>query len=259
MRVGARRLRSLIQLFGPTLDKKLRRRLGRALKGITSALGPLRDADVVAAQFAGVSAADDPLRRAAAEFIALQLSTRLETSRTQASTAIAAVDREALRQDLREARRLIVEHLTLEGDVRRSVAARLETVSTAAFSKTPIPTTLEDRDAIHDVRILAKRLRYTYAWIGPALQHGPGPQRLLKRAQRAVGASRDLDLFLVRLSDHAAALDEQGQHVLADTVGRWRDEVANRREKVDGRILPALADLSVRTVVRLTRDGLAHT
>ena len=153
---------------------------------------------------------------------------------------------------------MIVEHLTADGDVRPALAVRLEAVTAAAFTKTPVPTTLEDREAVHDVRILAKRLRYAYGWVRPALQHGPGPRRLLKRAQRAVGDARDLDLFLARLSDHADDLRAQGQHVLADAVVQWRDEVATRRERVDGKILPALADLSARAIVRLTHDGLGH-
>ncbi|MBV1861799.1 MAG: CHAD domain-containing protein, partial [Nannocystaceae bacterium] len=47
MRVGSRRLRSFATLFGPWLGKKLQRRLEKQLKGVTGALGPLRDLDVV--------------------------------------------------------------------------------------------------------------------------------------------------------------------------------------------------------------------
>lgn len=88
------------------------------------------------------------------------------------------------------------------------------------------------------------------------MQHGPGPRRLLKRAQRAVGDSRDLDLLIERLLEHETALREDGQQVLADAVGAWRTKAEARRSKVDRKILPALADLSPRTVARLTRDGM---
>lgn len=259
MRVASRRLRSLVQLFGPALGKKLRRRLKRPLKGITGALGPLRDADVVSAQFSSAAATKDPLRRAAAELIAARLEPGHHGLRKRAAKGVAAVDRDALRNDLREARRRIVEQLTLDADVRPLLGARLAEVCDDAFAKTPIPTTLEDREAVHDVRILAKRLRYAYGWISPAFRDGPGPRRLLKRAQRAVGNARDLELFAQRLSEHAATLHDEGQHVLADALTRWRDAVAKEREQADAKILPALANLSQRSVSRLTLDGLRLT
>lgn len=254
MRVASRRLRSVVQLFGPWLGKKRRRRLERDLKAITAALGPLRDLDVVVGQFK--ASHDDPLRTAAAEQIGARVSRGHQRVRRRAAKTVAQIDFAQLHDALRESRRRIIERLTEASDVRPALASLLDEVSTDAFAKTPVPTTLDDREAVHEVRILAKRLRYAHGWLSPVMQHGPGPRRLLKRAQRAVGDSRDLDLLIARLGEHEAALREEGQLVLAEALGTWRSSAEARRTKLDRKILPALADLSHRTVSRLAHEGM---
>lgn len=259
MRVASRRLRSVVQLFGPwigKIGKKRRRGLERDLKAITAALGPLRDLDVVVSQFKDPAGRNDPLRKAAAEQIGARLSKGHGRARRRAAKAIAGIDFARLHAALRESRRRIIERLTEAGDVRPPLASLLGDVSTDAFAKTPVPTTLDDREAVHEVRILAKRLRYAHAWVTPVMQDGPGPRRLLKRAQRAVGDSRDLDLLIERLGEHEVALRAEGQQVLADAITAWRSSAEARRTKIDRKILPALADLSHRTVARLTREAM---
>ncbi|MGH1343103.1 MAG: CHAD domain-containing protein [Nannocystales bacterium] len=256
MRVGSRRLRSFVALFGPWQGKKLQRRLEKQLKEITGALGPLRDLDVVLTELSGATQQADPLRRAAAEQIAARLGKRLGRTRKRAARALRDTDVGAFQRDIADARRRVVERLTGTPDIRADIATVLGTVSASAFKQTPVPTTLEDREAVHEVRILAKRLRYAHGWVKPAMQHGPGAGRLLKRAQRTVGASRDLDLLIERLSHHEVTLREEGQGVLAYALTDWRHEAEQRRSAADTKILPALTDLSHRTVTRLTLDAL---
>ena len=256
MRVGSRRLRSFAALFGPWLGKKLRRRLETQLKEITGALGPLRDLDVVLAELGSAAEQADPLRRAAAEQIGARLNKRLGRTRKRAARALRDTDVDAFRRDIRDAKRRVVERLTATPDIRAEIATLLDAASASAFEQTPVPTTLEDREAVHEVRILAKRLRYAHGWVKPAMQHGPGATRLLKRAQRAVGDSRDLDLFIERLAQHEVTLREEGQGVLAYALTDWRHAAEQRRSAADTRILPALTDLSHRTVTRLTLDAL---
>ncbi len=259
MRVSSRRLRSFAAIFGPWLGKKLQRRLEKQLKVITSALGPLRDLDVVLAELADHPEGSDPLRRAAAEQIGVRLGKRLGRTRKRAARAMQGIEQDALHRDVRDAKRRVVERLTGTEDVHAELAALLDTASARAFEQTPVPTTLEDREAVHEVRILAKRLRYAHAWVKPAMQHGPGPGRLLKRAQRAVGDSRDLDLFIERIAQHEAVLREEGQGVLADALTDWRLAAEQRRGAADTKILPALSELSHRTVTRLSIDALGVT
>lgn len=256
MRVGSRRLRSFVALFGPWLGKKLQRRLEKQLKTITGTLGPLRDLDVVLAELDAATEKADPLRRAAAQQIAARLSKRLGRTRKRAARSLSETDIDPFRRDVRDAKRRVVERLTGTEDIRDELAILLETASARAFEQTPVPTTLEDREAVHEVRILAKRLRYAHGWVKPALQHGPGPGRLLKRAQRTVGDSRDLDLFIERIAQHETALREEGQGVLAYALTEWRHAAEQRRAKADAKILPALAELHHRTITRLAQDAL---
>ncbi|MCR9160220.1 MAG: CHAD domain-containing protein [Nannocystaceae bacterium] len=255
MRVASRRLRSLVQLFGPWLGKKRRRRVLRDLKAITAALGPVRDVDVVLGELERCGRSD-PLRTAAAEQIAARVSKGHARTRRRAAKALARIELATVRDDLLQARRRIVERLTAESDVRPTLASMLDEASAHAFAKTPVPTTLDDREAVHDVRIIAKRLRYAHVWVKPAMQDGPGPRRLLKRVQRAVGDARDVDLLIERLRGHEAALRDEGQRVLADAIATWRSSAEARRAKTDSKILPALSDLSHRAVCRLTREGM---
>ena len=256
MRVGSRRLRSFVSLFAPWLGKKLRRRLEKQLKEITGALGPLRDLDVVLAELDAAAEDADPLRRAAAQQIGARLAKRRGQTRKRAARALRDADLDAFRRDVRDAKRRVVERLTGTEDIRVELAALLDTTSARAFEQTPVPTTLADREAVHEVRILAKRLRYAHAWVKPAMQHGPGPARLLKRAQRAVGDSRDLDLFIDRIAQHESLLREEGQGVLAYALTDWRRATEQRRSTADTKILPALAELRPGTITRLTRDAL---
>ncbi len=255
MRVASRRLRCAIRLYGPWLAKKRRRRLEQTLKQITGALGPLRDLDVVLGRFELPGDAD-PLRRAAAEQVRARLATRHDKTRRAAAKAIRAIDREALQAELAQARRLIVERLTRSGDIRPVLLAQLERLVAQAFEKTPVPTTLDDRLAVHEVRILAKQLRYAHEWMAPALQRGPGPRRVLKRAQRAVGDMRDLELFAEQLAAQRDALSQGGQPTLASALGAWHDEVTAKRIRADRKVLPALANLDARTLARLDRDAI---
>lgn len=261
MRVSSRRLRSAGQVFGPWLAPKRRRRLEKDLRVVTRALGPVRDFDGVVDRFAAVAAARDidPMRSAAAQQVLTRLAPPHAAARKRARKAMAGVDRDRLRADLREARRSIVERLT-DGtdDVRPALLALMRPQIEETFDQTPVPTTLDDLEAVHDVRIIAKRLRYAHEWIKPALLDGPGPKRLLKRTQRVVGDARDLALFEDVLRTHAAGLYDDGLSLLADALQAWAAEIAKRRAKAEAKILPVLGDLSPRAVERLTAIALGQ-
>ncbi len=255
MRIGSRRLRSALTIFGPWVAKKRRRRLETALKQITSALGPLRDLDVVLANFEA-SADHDALRIAAAEHVRAQLAAPHRRARKRAAKALRGLDHDAVGAALAQVRRQIVERLTADADIRPALLQELERCVTEAFDETPVPTTLDDREAVHEVRILAKQLRYVHEWIKPALQHAPGPKRMLKRAQRAVGDTRDLDLFAQQLSTQRDILEADGQDTLATALGGWHDEIIEKRARADRKVLPALANLDPRALIRLDHDAL---
>jgi CHAD domain-containing protein len=101
MRVATRRLRAVLEIFGPALPKAERRAAMREVKVLADALGGRRDADVSIAaleELAGTLAADD--RIAAQELIDSLRVTQAEANELLA-TALAAVEEGHLAARLR--------------------------------------------------------------------------------------------------------------------------------------------------------------
>lgn len=259
MRVSSRRLRSAMELFAPWVGSKRGERVRTDLQQITRSLGALRDLDGAIAAFEATRNDEGApsLRRAAAEQILADLRERHARVCKKAHKNLRGIDRERLRDDLRASQRRILEQITTaHDDVRPALLDLLRPRIAEAFEQTPVPTTIEDMDAVHEVRIVAKRLRYATEWVRPAMCEGPGPRRLLKRAQRVVGRARDLALLEDDLSRHATAFDDAGLSTLAAAMRQWCEGVARKRSKADTKILPTFADLSAERVVRLTAQAL---
>ncbi len=249
MRVQSRRLRSLVEVFGPWLGDKRSRRLRTELRKITRALGPVRDLDgFVEAVRNAQAQTDEPLRRAAMEQVVARTRSQQRAVRRRAAKGLRRVDRAALERDLIQARHRLVERVTAAPDIRPAVLALLEPRVAAAFRKAPIPTTLDAMEPVHEVRIQAKRLRYALDWVRPAMTEGPGPRKRLKRVQRAIGTARDLQLLESGVAAQVDELRGVGLATLADALDGWRTELTHRRTRAETRILPLLGGLHPRTV-----------
>jgi CHAD domain-containing protein len=113
---------------------------------------------------------------------------------------------------------------TLAENARRIVAVRLDEVR----SFTPAALDPAEVEALHDMRIATKRLRYVLELARPALGEPAGKgARTAKRLQDVLGEIHDCDVMLPRLRRHeavdaAAELAARRERLHAKFRRQWR-------------------------------------
>jgi CHAD domain-containing protein len=236
-RVAIRRLRTAIEVFEPTLPKRART-VRRELKGVFSALGPRRDADV----------ALEALRELEPELAAADLPGfrgLLAVFEAQGAAAAGALDTEAALKAGAAAGALATRALERGGPpagkaLGRLAARRLDDVRGRLVALDD-PT---DADALHGLRIAAKRLRYVLEAAAPALGAvAEDGARVARELQTVLGDVHDCDVLLPRLREHRREL--RAADVAAVRSGRRPANAARYRglQTVD-------------THLRARRDGL---
>jgi CHAD domain-containing protein len=204
MRVAVRRLRSAIKVFRPAMRSPAIDAADTGLKALAAKLGPTRDWDVFATETGATVAAafptEQPLRRllAAAErrrrACHQELSSFLDSAEfrrlgIELACLAAGQDPQAMADDVNDA--------TLEAFSARVLGKRLR-----KFARIEDITGLEP-DALHTIRLRAKRLRYAAEIFAP-LYPGKAPQRFIRRLSR-------LQDRLGALNDAAVAAGLLGQ------------------------------------------------
>lgn len=253
-RVASRRLREVVPVLAEGLTGVKPRRLGRRLRDLTRALGPVRELDVALGMIRELDHQDEQVRQ-------------LQQAWVEAVQARRAAPLEALRAALApEPMRELDDHLRAFADAREASAdgswrvALARRLSTRADSlRTHIETTgsLFRAEPLHEVRIATKQLRYALEICEDAgAARLVRPLRTLKRAQDVLGRLHDLDVLA-------------GLLALVPGVGRGR-ATPGRREiaastvraglDLEARLLHARylrARASLVRVTDLTRDVVA--
>lgn len=113
---------------------------------------------------------------------------------------------------------------TLAENAERIVAVRLKELR----SFTPAALDPAEVEALHDMRIAAKRLRYVLELTRPALGEPAGKgARTMKRLQSVLGDIHDCDVMLPRVREHeavgaAAHLAARREELHAKFRRQWR-------------------------------------
>lgn len=211
-RVAIRRLRTALEVFEPELPKKARG-VRRDLKGLFSALGPRRDADVALELVCGLepslATADLPGWRG----VVAALEAQREAS-------AGALDVEAA-QSARAGAAALAAGADGRGGIvaakaMRKVAGRRLREVREGLAVLDDPT---DADALHDLRITAKRLRYVLEAAEPALGDAAADgAKAAREVQTLLGDVHDCDVLLPWLRDHRRAL--RAEDVAAARLGR---------------------------------------
>lgn len=216
MRVATRRLRAALKVFTPWLDADELARLAPAVRTLTRALGRVRELDVLRLRLSGLAAQATPQRALAIEAVDARLARRRSRARSRMMAAFARVDLDRL--DLR-LQRLVAQlgrHLdpaaaprdpSLDAPSIDAVSAAHVPPSSAAAHPVDAPIdvllsalaaevldeardvsmadlpveigTVRSAEALHRVRIAAKKLRYTLEIVAPYL--GAGGTAAVKR------------------------------------------------------------------------------
>lgn len=209
LRVAVRRLRSALRLLGPALGPRRTQSLRLELKWIGGCLGAVRDRDVLGAHLEGLRP-----RLGEAASVLDALASELALERAEA--------REALESALDGARfaalaRRLEALASSTPPLRLSPFAALPAGEAAAtfLRKAEKPVLAlgsslaasAPDEALHRLRILVKRLRYTAEFFGGAMDADPGAYiRALVAFQDCLGEHQDAVVALGRLESMAEAV-----------------------------------------------------
>lgn len=189
LRVATRRADAALRLFAPLLPRRRRRKVQKALRRLRRAAGAVRDCDVHLAQAAE--------RRQA---IPAALARRLHRHRRQALKRLRKLRRRERRRLKRRVRKLLARLAWRQKAPPPGYAAwclaRCDLLAQRLFTWAEQKSA--DDDALHQLRIAGKRLRYALELVAPALT-GPSVQQML-------AALHTLQDRLGRLCDQRAAV-----------------------------------------------------
>ena len=252
VRVGSRRLRSVLDLVRPELYPGFRRQ-GRRLRGLTRALGLTRELDVHSAWLERLAVPG--LATGSALEHALEV---LEAKRGKARRAMAR-DLEGISlkrlPDLLKVPSLPDPFVpgNLAGDVWDALDPRLE----AAFSPLPGLLEREDPPALHAARIRVKRFRYALEVLGAAFQAPPEARlRQLKELQTALGEHHDLAMLEELLQDIYEGLATRSRARLASGTLELLAYVGEARLGAYERFRTAAAAMPLAAFRAALREGL---
>ncbi len=224
LRVASRRVREALALFAPCYPKKTLRPLRRTVRGVTSALGELRNADEA---FLFLDRLSSQLAPPGRDFLTAPIE-RCRRRRKKERERLRPVlegwqDGSLAKRFYRAAGRPILLTAGPDHPVFLPVAEFARTALDPRDSEIPqlLPQTLreEEIEAQHRLRIAVKHLRYRAEILSPLFQCGfRGIHDRLKTYQEELGKMHDLDVFAALL----AAEQDQGpgrEEVLAAISG----------------------------------------
>lgn len=204
MRVASRRLRSALSDFKPYVRKE-GLPSGR-LKAIAKSLGAVRDEDVVLAALDELRSKANDKVAAGVEAIAEEHRRQRRQARSVLETVIKSVALAELREDFRHRLNTAIKPLQLSRD--KGQILTFSQVGTKVISER-LTKLCDARNAfyhplrtrqLHELRILAKRLRYAVELFGPC--GGSDYKRIAKeiaRLQTALGKLHDCDVWIANL------------------------------------------------------------
>jgi CHAD domain-containing protein len=227
LRVASRRLRAFIQLFEPVLDPPIVAHVAKPLRRITRAAGVLRDLDVQIAHLEErVPAQTTDAARAALEHLLERISVRRADEQPRAEKRIRKVRLDDVSVGIIAALGETVSRLPASPDGAATLVwGLLEPLVEAVEANEPRPGSTPPAQALHQLRISFKKLRYALELVAPML----GDQRnIIKRAeslQELLGTHHDLFVIGSLMDDERGRLEENRRHTLPFGLSMLRGEL----------------------------------
>jgi CHAD domain-containing protein len=207
MRVASRRLRTALAIFEETLPAKKSRNWGKRIKRVTKGLGEARDTDVqidfvrrLASRLAG-GPEEEGIDR-----LLLRLKQAREAIQPEVLSALDKLNKSGVLNKMEREMRRIAE----EGRKDRPNGSRLTLLEKASHNINPRLVEFlsyehhlggeEPAAELHDMRIAAKRLRYTMEMFAPLYGESFGEFiKAVRKAQTLLGDLHDCNVWLERL------------------------------------------------------------
>lgn len=218
MRVAARRLRSALRDIEPFLDKGSIKEIKKELKQISDALGAVRDRDVA------IGALKKMSDEAEGDLVKLGIDEMMKEHRSA---------RDAARADLEQ----VITAENIDGLQKRFAAAIKDAVKNAASKKLSfddaagqmVCANLQDmldlapklytpfkRKGLHNLRIAAKRLRYSIELFALSRADAVKPlAKTISRMQDHLGELHDCDLWIEELGKRLTAEPDENERAAA--------------------------------------------
>jgi CHAD domain-containing protein len=267
LRVGLRRLRSVLRAYRPQLADSVGRKLRRRLKTLASATGAARDSEVHLDWLKKRRSKLNPRHRSGVDWLVAWLEQRKQSAYADVRGGVAA-DFDALKRSLDRRLRVYTAQLYAEDerpDSLREVTARLlDAHADELAAELAGVHSVADEERAHQARISAKRLRYL---LEPLRRELAGADELiaeLKGLQDLLGSLHDASVFASefrRALEVASTERARDLHELALSAAGEQDQTRRRLQRDPRPGLLALVRL-VRDdrdelFARLSRDWLA--
>ena len=221
MRVASRRLRETMRLLEPLYPRREFRAWYARVRRITSALGPVRDADVFIDEFGSLSKdLGDGGRRAIAFLVGQRMGTR-ERELVLLNRELARLDLAQNRRTLRKLARSIISTPDTKRPVAAFAHAAIAQRAGVVFGALPAALPPDNVTEQHALRIDFKRLRYAVEVFAPVYgEDFDDLHETLTAFQDTLGDLHDLHLFLDQLRESSLLQAARRAGVSAKDVGQ---------------------------------------
>jgi CHAD domain-containing protein len=217
-RVASRRLREVVPVLGSGLGEIDVGKLGKDLRRLTRALGPVRELDVAAGMVEEIA-----LEHADVDCLRAAWLRQIERAREEPVRGLRKALTPTRRDKLDRALEAFAQARSGSSDTtwRDALAARLTERALDLRTRLARTGTLYRPEPLHDVRIATKKLRYVLEITADTgLARLARPLKTLKAVQESLGHLHDLDvLFTLLHGVPGASPGEPFQHAAAEVVG----------------------------------------
>ena len=257
LRVGLRRLRSVLRAYGPHLEDSVGRKLRRRVKTLAAATGAARDSEVQIEWLQARRGRLNPRHRSGADWLIAWLEQRKVSAYAEVRGEVStSFDQLKTVLDRRLRRYTTQLYATDERpDGMSDVTAHLLTTHAAELlGELAGVQSVADEERAHEARIAAKRLRYLFEPLRREVDGAGDLIARLKDLQELLGALHDVAVLsgeLRQALELASTERARDLHQLALSPALDGDE-ARRRLRRD----PRAGLLAVARLVREDRDEL---